>query len=510
MNVSLDTTTGISKKITAALQKWPFYVLLLPLFFVLHGLRENFGFIMPRDAASLWLFYTGAIGILYLLLLFFYRKHQKTGLLTLLLSAFFFFFGAIQDFLKWTIPQLNRYVILFPLFFTVVIITIVMLKRTAKDFRKLSLYLNLLLLLLSAYDFFVIAYYTMFPEKDKISIYPFAENKDYTICRDCDRPDIYFLLFDEYTSSESLKNSLGFDNSGLDSFLTNRNFRILKNSSGNYHHTPFSMASILNMSYINGLDSKQIDLNDFARCIKLVRENKVIKFLSSNGYDVVNYSIFDLAGNPSPLNQDLLPLKTKLITDRTLWGRMRSQILWNLFTGRFEVELLTKNLIYIHLTNNNQLFDLVKQECLKKNDKPRFIYVHFNMPHRPYYFDRNGKLKDREKIKNDYTNEGYLDNVVYTNKKLEELVTHIQDNSHGNAAIIIMGDHGYRLDTTLPQKVFFENQNAVYLPKKNYQLFYDSMSGVNQFRVIFNSLFKQNFPLLKDSTTFLKQVNKEP
>ena len=50
---------------------------------------------------------------------------------------------------------------------------------------------------------------------------------------------------------------------------------------------------------------------------------------------------------------------------------------------------------------------------------------------------------------------------------------------------------------------YYKNLNAVYFPDKDYQLMTDSIGGVNQFRVIFNTLFKQNMPLLKDSTIFL-------
>jgi len=49
----------------------------------------------------------------------------------------------------------------------------------------------------------------------------------------------------------------------------------------------------------------------------------------------------------------------------------------------------------------------------------------------------------------------------------------------------------------------FKNLNAVYFAGKDYHLFYDSVSGVNQFRIILNSLFNQSISLLKDATIFL-------
>ena len=69
-----------------------------------------------------------------------------------------------------------------------------------------------------------------------------------------------------------------------------------------------------------------------------------------------------------------------------------------------------------------------------------------------------------------------------------------------------MGDHGLRYHDRLGYNPlsFVENQNAVYFPGKDYRLFYDSISGVNQFRVILNTLFGQNLPLLKDSVVNVK------
>jgi hypothetical protein len=91
----------------------------------------------------------------------------------------------------------------------------------------------------------------------------------------------------------------------------------------------------------------------------------------------------------------------------------------------------------------------------------------------------------------------YLGYVGYTNTKIQELVNTILNNSKGEAVIIIMGDHGFRNDNNMPHHVFLQNQNAIYLPGKNYNLFYDSITGVNQFRVLINTLFKQNTALVK-------------
>jgi len=86
------------------------------------------------------------------------------------------------------------------------------------------------------------------------------------------------------------------------------------------------------------------------------------------------------------------------------------------------------------------------------------------------------------------------------------LIDTIQKNTDREAVIIVMGDHGFRGRTgnqDLPKK--YQNLNAVFLPGADYHLFYDSISGVNQFKVLFNTISNQSIPLQKDSTVFLKE-----
>lgn len=490
------------------LKKWPLYVLLLPVFFVIHGVRENFGFILPADYLPLIGLYCVAAIILFAVFYPFYKKRNKAGISSLLVMSVFFFYGFIQDFLKENLPVVNRYIILLPFFLLLLFIAFVLVKKSKNSFKQTSFFLNSLLLIYTVYDLSAIVIKTASPPADKFSVYPFAQNKQYKTCDTCSKPDIYFLVFDEYASSLNLKNNFGFDNQQLDSFLIHKQFQIQKHSFSNYNFTPFSVASILNMSYIDGITPERITSDDYAACNKLIRENEVCKYFSATGYDIVNYSIFDIAGNPAPVNQDFLPLKARLITDRTLWGRVKKDLFWNLLTGKFQVKWLAEDQVYLYKQNNNKLIELVKSEADKKAAKPRFIYAHYNMPHPPYYYDKDGNEIEKLKLSHEYDGDKnlYLGYVQYSNSKIKELVNAILTNSNGQAVIIIMGDHGFRNDKTIKQEVFFQNQNAVYIPGKNYRQLYDSISAVNQFKVVINTLFNQSIPLSKDSTVFLKDV----
>jgi len=71
--------------------------------------------------------------------------------------------------------------------------------------------------------------------------------------------------------------------------------------------------------------------------------------------------------------------------------------------------------------------------------------------------------------------------------------------------VIIEGDHGYReylQRSKMPE--IFRNLNAYWFPDKNYSTLYDGISPVNTFRVVFNQYFHKYFPLLPDSSVYIK------
>jgi hypothetical protein len=345
---------------------------------------------------------------------------------------------------------------------------------------------------------------TVNPDQEKLSVYAFEEKDNYRVCDTCSKPDIYFLLFDEYASSASLKERYHFEND-LDQFLLAKGFGIQTQSRSNYNFTPFSMASILNMSYLQGIkDTSAITATDYAKCNELIRNNQVIKLLDIQGYEIVNLSIFNLAGHPSSVSQSFLPLKTKLITDKTLFPRINRDMGWFL-SKYFPFSLFMAKDVLRGRNNNNLFINLIKQSVSIKKTRPSFIYTHFYMPHYPFYYDKAGNERNidllRKESQSKISPTTYLDYVIYTNSQIKSIVNTIQ-LKNPSAVIMIMGDHGFREDGLPPASDhLFTNFNAVYLPGK---AMVPAMSGVNQFRVVFNHLFNQSFPLLKDSCIFLR------
>ena len=492
-------------------QQRPYFLILLPIFFVLHGCLENFGFISFKDSLTLTASYLIMSLLIYLFSFLFFKNRTRAALIATLWMAVFFFFGALHDFLREnsSVKFFSRYSILLPVVLLFLVWLFIFLKKTPKRFSRFTIFLNTLLVIYIVIDGIMILTKEFQSRSNTLSVYNFEKDQKFIRCDTCNRPDIYFLLFDEYAGSTTLKRKYNYDNK-IDTFFASKGFAVQSESRSNYNFTVASMAAIFNLKYVTIIkDANAVTAEDYGNCDLLIRNNSVIRFLDVQGYQIHNFSIFNMAGHPSMGTQTLLPLQTKLITERTLFARLNKDMGW-ILRVTYPFNRFVKNNLFKTLKNDQLFMNLVKEESKKKQKQPRFIYAHLNMPHPPFFFDKNLHVKDDQSIMEEFKSiptSAYLDYLNYTNAQLQDLVNTILGNNP-SAVIVIMGDHGFRTPLeTGSHDHLFKTMNAVYFPDRDYKTLYDSISGVNQFRVIFNKIWHQNFPLLRDSVTYLRDKN---
>jgi len=485
---------------TSFLKSKPVFFILLPLFFVFNGFTNNYNAIPIKDALVLFLTYSAVSLFFFAIGWLIYREPFKAAILSLAIMSFHFFFGAIQDLLKNAFGDIliTRYIFLLPFFLVVFVLLAWLLKKRKTKPVRFGFYMNILLCIFILIDVALLI--------QKISQrHPGQTFSEYAIkCNSCVKPDIYFLVFDEYSSSTTLKEALNYDNGDLDSFLVDKGFKLLPYSRSNYNFTEFSMASTLNMEYLEIPNPSACTVKDYNYCFERIKSNAVCSVLNSAGYEIINHSIFDLPKNPTPVKEDFLPLKTKLITSQTFLSRIKKDLYYHLVVGKFAINWLSKDLVYSTYFTNKKVIEGTLKAIAESRDKPGFLYAHIEMPHPPYYFDKYGNEKTREQIvkeSRDMNITSYLDYLPKTNEVVKQIVNKIFSHSKRPFAIILLGDHGYRGE---PIKKFqFRNLNAVYYSPGKYEGFNDSITNVNAFRLLFNNFFSTSLPLKKDSTIFL-------
>ena len=322
-------------------------------------------------------------------------------------------------------------------------------------------------------------------------------------CDTCSNPDIYLIIADEYAGKTELKDIFSFDNSAFEKELKERGFHITNNTKSNYNTTAYSMASLFSMGYITKLEKKIVNHRDMFICRNLINNNNLLRFLKDKSYKALNYSPFVLDNKKNFVVSTFFVSKKELFLSQTFAARF-----WSAISYHFITEKDIKAEKDRHIDNTDKIEKATLDIALQNKITPKFVYTHFSIPHYPYYYDSIGRKKEYNVAARDYPSEkkDYIQYLQYANKKFLSLIDHIKTASAQPPIIILMSDHGYRqfFTETADQKYYFMTLNTVYLPNGNYSGFYDGMSNVNQFRVILNSQFGQTLPMLKDSSSYLK------
>ena len=480
-----------------------YFLFLLPLFFVFHGYVDNIPYIKAKDAISWLLRYFIIILTLGFLFFLFFKSWRKAAVYVFWVMCFHFFFGPFHDQIKDWLHQsfITKYTFLLPFFLVSFIALFIWIKKSRSVFPRFVKFANLLFLVLLLLDVGLLIYKLSAGKQET----PFLAGTK--TCSTCIKPDIYFIVADEYAGSKQLRDVFNFDNTAFQNQLEQRGFHIIDSSVSNYNYTPFSIASALQMEYLKGIEGRNTSKEDRAICKQIINQSKLAQHLKSNGYTFINHSVFHFENEGPPTGSTLFTLAgIDLIASQTFFSRLNRDIRFNTiarFKMKNEMEQFTKN----QWEAVQATYELTKEEATTQAGQPRFIYTHLMMPHYPYFFDRTGKPYPVETLMegNQGRKDAYIEYLQFSNKKFVELIDHILKHSKTPPVIILMSDHGFRHSPDIDPKYHFMNLNAVYLPAKNYSGFYDGMSNVNQFRVLLNTLFQQRLRLLKDSTSFLQE-----
>ncbi len=383
------------------LKKIPFFLFLLVVFFCLHGSVENYGYLylgeVVKVGAVILLCMVGFLAFAWLLS----RNFLFASLLTFFISLWYLFFGAVHDLFKANsfLHFLRSYSVLLPALLVVNLLFIWWLKRHKQLYAKLFLYLNVLLIIFCVTDSFLLmnAHNRYQHKKNELTYAVQFDQAKVTA-----KPNVYFLLFDEYAGNKSLQDSFGFTNDLYQS-MQEYGFKELPVFS-NYDFTPYSMSSILNMQYVAGSRNNQLLAQaDIQQRFGEIRAAQVPAIFKLIGYQVKNFSIFDLNNNPA-LSQTngLFPIHAALLTNKIFHKRLLKDIGWWFVTGKFQVPFFKKNILYKDDDYNREVEAKVLQAAVTKKKQPVFCYAHFFLPHGQYFRDSAGGFNTPEQIRDLY------------------------------------------------------------------------------------------------------------
>ena len=268
----------MKEKLLYFLKTYPVFILLLPIFFVLHGFTEYYKVIPVKDSLLLaGTYFIAAIVLVGVSWLFFKNIH-KASFFAFFILSFNFFFGSVHDFFKNNFPGslLSRYSTLIIGFAILLLALYIILRKRNKTLHKSTQYLNYLFVILISVDLLTVSYFIITYKKENIS-----SVNGLTPCPECTKPDIYLIVADGYSGKQTLNEIFNFDNSLFENELTKRGLHIVENSRGNYNFTQHVIASVLNLDYLAGIDGQNSSKKDMRICASTINDSKTFQYLKN-------------------------------------------------------------------------------------------------------------------------------------------------------------------------------------------------------------------------------------
>jgi Sulfatase len=443
------------------------------------------------------------------------RDLRKAGLIVSALVLLFFSYGhvylAVQD---WEIAGVvvGRNAVLGPLWALLGIAAVVAVMRTRRRLDEMTSVLNVVaagLVLINLFSIFqyqarsnaaekatleesAAGFKGRLPDPDEIRKRPATSGGRST------RPDIYYIMLEEYGGTEGLRQVFGFDNTPFLRELEKRGLYVAYDTTANYPRTSLSLASSMNMEYLDFLTTKLgTDTDDVRPLTRLMRYNRIGQFLKSAGYQYIQIGSWWEPTRISPMADRNIVFGGLSEFDKVLYETTALRPLRQDEFRRREWKRVQFS------------FNAVEQMARTKG--PKFVFAHILVPHSPYVFHPDGSYKTREQVGRQTREENYLDQVRYANSRVLKMIDKLLSGPvNARPVIVLQSDEGpfegapniwakfsgETLDRNLLRK--FPILNAYYLPGVGHGDLYPLITPVNSFRVVFRRYFGADLATLPD------------
>lgn len=449
------------------------------------------------------------------------RDYIKSGLCVSVLLVWFFSYGHIHDGLLldgYVRFWLFRHTYLILLWTTLALVACIVVLKLSDRLSSVIVYLNLVAAFLVGMPLATII--AREGGKQYVRITADADARGSFRSLDCNtRPDIYYIVLDGYARADILYDYYGHDNSEFIESLTARGFYIADDSKSNYAHTFLSLASSLNMEYLNVLDPEIGNENlDSLISMGMIKNSKVLDILDTLGYST--------------------------ITVASGWGPTDYNPLFDVnyrysFLPLFQADLLSTTVLqpfaqpfFRLITQRNRVLHSLEQLVEASNIAgPKFVFAHLVTPHPPFVFNRDGSpaydIDDLMSVNYVIASSqwlpksSYIAQLMFVNREVLAFVDTLLTNTDVPPVIILQADHGpasggqdaerrhafqtlsvggWDQETDRILKERMSIFNAYYVPGPGRNLLYSSITPVNTFRLILDSYCDSGFGLLEDKS----------
>lgn len=486
------------------------FALYFPLFLFAHNIEQLPMGIVVRPIIiilvfTLFLFVTVKLVV---------KSKQKSALFTSLVVVFFFTYGQCHSAIEYLFGFGQGHKVLLTAWLLILIIGGYGITQYRKSFSNINTITTVVATSLLIFCCLNIGLYearsTAPAHGQTVPNYPaVSESADY--------PDIYYIVPDTYANANTLSRFFDYDNSYFTGYLQEKGFYVADRSFANYPKTFLSLASSLNMQYLCHL--REVigeDSSNQVPVYAMLQDYEVWRFLKARGYRFIHFGSW------------WEPTKTNRYADENINYN-------KLGVDEYSRQLLELTMIYPVAERVFGLdpLDEQRERVLYKFDRlaeipdikgPKFVVVHLLIPHPPYVFGPAGEPITRRDAREKSEQQLYLDQVTFTNQKMQVAVDEILRKSKNSPIIVIQADEGPYLHeefegdyggeetdwTQLGTEALLIHMgiiNAYHLPGFGEEVLYETISPVNTFRLIFNLYFGAEYELLEDRSYIFEDLN---
>lgn len=313
-------------------------------------------------------------------------------------------------------------------------------------------------------------------------------------------PDIYIILLDGYPRADTLATHYGFDNSAFLEALAERGLDTAERSRSNYNVTDHTLISMLEMRHVPDIAALNEAPDDpsFARVRSaILRHPAAISHLKQFGYTVRSISstfpslaigvdeVID-SGHLNGLEIAKLVTATRQSPFSGFVGRATADFLADQHRGRIESTFATLE--------------------ADPGRSPQLVFAHVMSPHTPFVFGPNGQERPLQpcyptcgfwdgwvqQLNREDFHEAAVDQIQYINKRVLAAIDAIQRRAETPPVIIVMSDHGTRLDPFDPDEML-RNFFAAATPGHP-GLFEEETTPISIFPRLLNAYFDAGLP----------------
>lgn len=431
--------------------------------------------------------------IIYLIAYFFLKDFFKAIFYSELAMLVLINFNTILTAIKKLLPETRKAY----LFFVIALFGIILfiwLKKKKRDMEPLVTIIGIVFGCLIVFNFVtsIPSLITKVTTERQVGVS--EEISDITFS---EKPNVYYLFYDEYGGFENLKRYYEYDNADFENFLLEEGFNISYSSHNTESlWTSTILPNLLNLSYV--ASDEEYSVSNFEKT-----ENCFLfQIFANNGYTInlINdHNQLKTAGcnvlNTGKKRESL----SNYILNNSIWTEMVDLKNWIVKKVLGEKESYASSL--------KETLKIV-ENCVDEIDEgnPTLTVSYICAPHHYFALDENG-LGISTEFETDYQDKWvYLGQLKYVTKSIETTVKNIKEQDP-NALIMIQSDHGMRYPMWMEvyhdagpydketERLYMQNViNCVYYRGETIEI--EGLSGINTLRTILNHVFGTEFEML--------------